>query len=186
LASAKKNARRQGRTIVFLDESGLSERPYRVRTWAQRGHTPVLQHTFNWERLAVIAGLTWRNFYFQVRPGTICAPQVIDFLRHLRRHLHGPLLVLWDGAPIHRAKLVHRYIESLRGDIKVERLPAYAPELNPVECLWGYWKRTELANFCPKTIWELSHFASQALRRIRARPRRPQLIAAFYKQANLL
>jgi transposase len=185
LAGAKKKARREGRTLVFLDESGLSERPYRVRTWAVRGHTPVLQHTFSWERLAVIAGLTGRNFYFQVRPGTIRAPQVVDFLKHLRRHLRAPLLVLWDGAPIHRAKLVRAYLESLHGAIHVERLPAYAPEVNPVECLWGYWKRTELANFCPKNLWELGHFATQALRRLRARRRRPHLITAFFHQAEL-
>lgn len=69
--------------------------------------------------------------------------------------------------------------------LHVERLPAYAPELNPVEYLWAYWKKTELANFCPKDIWELSHATSQALKRIRRRRRRPQLITAFFTQAEL-
>jgi transposase len=64
-------------------------------------------------------------------------------------------------------------------------LPPYAPELNPVEYLWAYWKEHELANFCPKDIWQLGHFASQALRRIRRKARRPRLIAAFWKQAEL-
>ena len=64
-------------------------------------------------------------------------------------------------------------------------LPAYAPELNPVEYLWAYWTEHELANFCPKDIWQLGHFASQALKRIRRRTSRPQLIAAFGKQAEL-
>jgi hypothetical protein len=56
---------------------------------------------------------------------------------------------------------------------------------HPVEYLWGYWKEHELANFCPRDIWELDHFASQALKRIRRRTRRPQLIAAFFRQAEL-
>jgi hypothetical protein len=38
-----KKGLREGRTIVFVDKSGLSERPYRVRTWAPRGQTPVLR-----------------------------------------------------------------------------------------------------------------------------------------------
>jgi hypothetical protein len=45
LAGDKKNAEKQGRTIVFTDESGLSQRPHRCRTWAPRGQTPVLHIT---------------------------------------------------------------------------------------------------------------------------------------------
>jgi hypothetical protein len=36
-------------------------------------------------------------------------------------------------------------------------LPAYAPELNPVEYIWGYWKHHELPNFCPRDFGQLSH-----------------------------
>ncbi|MGH8489036.1 MAG: hypothetical protein ACREXS_09280, partial [Gammaproteobacteria bacterium] len=68
LARVKKNAAKQGRTIVFVDESGLSERPTRVRTWAPRGQTPVLQYHFNWHQLSVMAGLSFRRFYFRLSP----------------------------------------------------------------------------------------------------------------------
>jgi len=80
---------------------------------------------------------------------------------------------------------VRNYIESLCGRIEVAYLPAYAPELNPFEYLWGYWKRTELATFCPKDIWELGHFASKPSSAFRRKPKRIQLISAFYKQAEL-
>ena len=64
LAGAKKNARREGRTIVFVDESGLSERPTRVKTWAPKGQTPVLQYSFNWQQLSLMAGVSfWRLYY---------------------------------------------------------------------------------------------------------------------------
>jgi len=85
VAGDKKKARQQGRTIVFVDESGLSERPHRVRTWAPRGQTPVLQYTFNWKCLSAIAGITVWNFYFRLFAGSIKAPQVVSFLSHLRR-----------------------------------------------------------------------------------------------------
>jgi hypothetical protein len=66
VAGSKKNAEKEGRTIVFVDESGLSERPYRVRTWAPKGETPVLQYHFHWNNLSAIAGIT---LFLTPRPG---------------------------------------------------------------------------------------------------------------------
>ena len=126
-----------------------------------------------------------RNFYFKLHHGAIRSPEVIDFLLQLHRHLPGKLLLFWDGAPIHRSKLVHVFLQDNAAWLQVARLPPYAPELNPVEYLWAYWKKNELANFCPKNIWELTHFASQALKKIRARKQRPSLITTFFAQADL-
>jgi DDE superfamily endonuclease len=97
LAGVKKKAKNEGRTIVFIDESGLSERPHRCRTWAPRGQTPVLQYHFNWKMLSAMAGVTWWNFYFRLFPGAIRSPQIIEFLSHLLRHIPGKLLIVWDG-----------------------------------------------------------------------------------------
>jgi transposase len=115
-------------------------------------------------------------------PGTIAGPQVVEFLQHLLRHLRGKLLVIWDGLPAHRSRVVKDFLIQHKRRLEVEFLPAYAPELNPVEYLWGYWKEHELPNFCPKSFGELSHHALRALRRMR---RRPPLVAAFWKQAEL-
>ncbi len=183
LAGAKKKAQAEGRTLVFIDESGLSQRPHRCRTWAPRGQTPVLQFHFNWETLSAIAGVTWWNFYFRLFPGAIRSPQVVEFLKHLQRHLPGDLLVIWDGVTTHRSKLVKEFVAQQAGRLVFEFLPAYAPELNPVEYLWGYWKQHELPNFCPKTYAHLSDAARRALRRMRRR--RPTLVTAFWQQAEL-
>jgi hypothetical protein len=94
LAGVKKKAKNEGRTIVFIDESGLSERPHRCRTWAPRGQTPVLQYHFNWKTLSAMAGVTWWNFYFRLFPGSIRSPQVVEFLSHLLRHIPGKVLPL--------------------------------------------------------------------------------------------
>jgi transposase len=167
---------------VFIDESGLSQRPHRCRTWSPKGQTPVLQYSFNWKTLSAVAGITWWNFYFRLYPGSIRSPQVLEFLSHLMRCLPKDLLVIWDGAPIHRSRLVKQFVGQQRGRIELEYLPAYAPELNPVEYLWGYWKQHELPNFCPKTFADLSLHAVWALKRMR---RRPRLVVAFWKQAEL-
>lgn len=145
----------------------------------------MLTFNFNWKSVSAIAGLTLRNFYFQLHAGSIKSAQVIGFLRALHRQVPGKILLLWDGAPIHRSRVVTAFVQAQHAWLHVERLPAYAPELNPVEYLWAYWKKNELANFCPKDVWQLSHAASQALKRIRRRQRRPQLIAAFFHQAEL-
>jgi transposase len=68
------------------------------------------------------------------------------------------------------------------GRLKLEPLPAYAPELNPVECVWGCWKQHELPNFCPKDFSQLNYEARCALRRMR---RRRTLVQSFWKQAEL-
>ena len=154
-----------------------------MRTWSPRGQTPVLQYHFNWKTLSAIAGITWWNFYFRLYPGAVRGPQVVDFLQHLSRHLRGRLLVIWDGLPCHRSQLVRQYLEAQAGRLVIEQLPAYAPELNPVEFLWGYWKKHELPNFCPQDYSELSVHARAALRRMR---RRPTLVTALWEQARLL
>jgi len=130
----------------------------------------------------VAAGLTVWNFYFRLYAGAVKKEQVLEFLQALIRHLRLPLLVVWDRLPAHRSRLVQDYIASLKGWIHIEYLPAYAPELNPVEYIWAYWKHHELQNVCPKDFWQLSEGARRTLRRMR---RRPRLIAAFWKQASL-
>ena len=175
LGRALKKAQKERRTIVFLDESGLSQRPHRC-------HTPVLQYHFNWKTLSVIAGITLWNFYFRLFPGAIRAPQVVAFLKHLLRHIPGKLLLVWDRLPAHRSRLVQDFVASQNGRIHMEYLPAYAPELNPTEYIWGHCKHHKLANACPKDFAQLKLGARGALRNMR---RRPTLITAFWKQASL-
>ena len=183
VAGVKKHAPRLGQTIVFVDESGLSERPHRCRTWAPRGETPVLQYHFNWKWLSAMAGITWGNFYFRLFPGTIRSPQVGVCLEHLVRHLPGKVLVIWDRLGTHRSRLVREFLAAQGGRLTLEYLPAYAPELNPVEYIWGHWKQHELPNFCPRDFLQRSHYARHALTRMR---RRPTLVRAFWQQAELL
>jgi transposase len=126
--------------------------------------------------------VTWWNFYFRLFKGTIRSPQVVEFLTHLLRHVPGKILVIWDGSTTHRSKIVRDFVAGQNGRLTLEFLPGYAPELNPVEYLWGYWKHHELPNLCPKDFWQLSEHARKALRRMR---RRPRLVTAFWKQAEL-
>jgi transposase len=142
----------------------------------------VLQYHFTWKTLSVMAGITFWNFYFRLFPGAIRSPQIIEFLGHLLRHIPGKLLIVWDGLPAHRSRAVWEFVRQQRGRLWLEFLPAYAPELNPSEYIWGHLKQHEIANLCPKHLDELSLHAIRALKRMR---RRPTLIMAFWQQADL-
>jgi hypothetical protein len=84
-----------------VDESGISERPTRVRTWAPKGQTPIIQFHFNWNHVSVIAGLTRTNCLFRLHEGSIKKEEVVEFLKALKAHLKQPLLVIWDGLKAH-------------------------------------------------------------------------------------
>jgi len=178
----KAKAAKEQRTIVFVDESGLTQKPAAKSTWAPEGQTPVLELNFNWKKLSVIGGITIKSLYFQLHEDSVKAPEVVGFLEHLQRHIAGNLLVIWDGLPAHRSRVVADYLASTKGSVWVERLPAYAPELNPIEYLWGYSKGNDLANFAPKELWELSRAARKAFSRVRKVKR---CLRAFWIQSNL-
>jgi transposase len=96
---------------------------------------------------------------FATQPGAYNTETLIDFLTKLRTHLgrDAKVTLLWDGLPSHRSRDMTRFTAECRSWLRVERLPAYAPELNPVEGLWGNVKATELANRCPDGIVKLSN-----------------------------
>lgn len=142
-------------------------------TWSPRGKTPVLTHPFNWKRLSVsaVVGYSPRGddawLVFGTLPGSYDEESLVEFLGQLHGHLGGDkVTIIWDGLPSHRSKLMKAYVASQRRWLVVERLPAYAPDLNPVELLWGNLKGTELANFCPATLDEAATAADAGLRRI--------------------
>jgi transposase len=170
------------RTIVFVDESGFSQRPARKRTWAPRGHTPILEFNFNWKRISAIAGVSFCELWFALHEGTIRAPQVIEFIQQLQARIGQKLLLIWDGLSAHGSRAVRAFLASLGEAVRVERLPAYAPELNPVEFLWGHLKNHDLANLTPDALWKLSKAARNALFKAQ---KRPSVIHAFWVQAEL-
>ena len=173
LAGAKKGAKRERRTIVFIDESGFYLLPALVRTWAKRGQTPLVAHQLTRDHLSVICALVHNGkrkgrLLMQVRDRAFCGQSVIGFLLHLLGQLKGKLLVIWDGASIHRSKAVQAFLASpVARRLRVERLPGYAPELNPVEAVWQYLKRVELRNLCCDDLVHLRAEIRKALARLR-------------------
>jgi transposase len=74
------------------------------------------------------------------------------------------------------------WLNTQRSWLVVERLPAYAPELNPVEGLWSSLKAVELANFVAPTLAEVIDQAHKGAERVR---RTPHLAYSFLRHAGL-
>jgi len=148
----------------------------------------VLRQPFNWKRLSSIGMIAYRPLTGKVRvlftlgPGNVASEWVMRGLSSLRRHLRGPAILLWDGLPAHRSTLTRCYLERQRHWLQVEPLPAYAPELNPVEALWANLSARELANLCPDTLHELALHVRRGLRRTR---RHADLAYAFLQHSGL-
>jgi transposase len=169
VASASSKAQAEGRTIVWVDESALCPLPAVVRIWAPRGVTPVLHALLTRDHLSVISGITpTGQLFLRMRERSLRGPDVVRFLQHLLRHLPGKLLVIWDGAPIHRAQVVKAFLpQGGAARIWLEQLPAYAPELNPDEGIWNYLKWLELCNVCCDDLTELRRELRLAAARLR-------------------
>jgi transposase len=145
------------------------------KTWAPKGETPTITSSGSWKSLTMAGLLLFTpkgnrpKVYFRLQPGAMDKYDFIDFLENIKQELHGKkLLLIWDGLPAHRAKIVKDYLRSQASWLRVERYPAYAPELSPVELLWSLMKTKDLANVPPKGLTHLKRLVRRSFRRIKA------------------
>jgi transposase len=189
LAAPEKKARRRGAHLVLIDESGAFLNPLVRRTWAPRGRTPVLR---GWgrhrDKVNVIAAVSISpaarrlGLYFQTDPKRFFdAGRVVGFLRRLLRRLRGRVMVVWDRGTNHKGPVVREYLAG-QPRLQVEHLPAYAPELNPAEAVWGWLKHSRLCNRVPPGVSVLDDWVNDHLAEIKHDPR---LLRQVCKAADL-
>ena len=146
------------------------------------------------ERADALEGTAWRTLQrpaaYEVKtdgrralpPGSRLAhPARPRLVPAASRHIRGRVTLVWDNLAAHKSRKLREWIER-HPRFRLVYLPAYAPELNPVEYIWGYLKQRELGNLCLHTIREVGAFAR---RRLKSMQRRPRLITAFWQQAEL-
>lgn len=170
-------------TLVAVDESGFSVVPPVRRTWARRGSPPVLRHKSSWPKLSAISGVTPQGgLFFQLVRGTVKGPEVISFLKAVRREVGGPVIILWDNLRTHRSVLVKQRVEE-HPDVRLEYLPPCAPDLNADEGVWQWLKDEPLGNFCAGDLEGLEERIRVEKRRLK---RRRDIIQGFYRRCDLL
>ena len=183
MARPSSKAQVEQRTILFVDEAGFYPLPFVARTYAPCGQTPVLRAPLTHDHLSVISAVTPQGQLFtHIQDRSIRGPDVVAFLRQLLRQVRGTLLVIWDGAPIHRGHAVRDFLAAgAARRLHLVALPAYAPDLNPDEGVWNHLKRVELRNRCCQDLDELRWELGLAIRRLR---RRPHVLAACITQCG--
>jgi hypothetical protein len=111
MARAKKKSEEEKRTIVFVDQSAFYLLPMAVHTYAPVGKTPVLKVKLTRDHLSAMGGITPEGrMFMQTQDHSYKGPDVVRFLQLLTREIPGKLLVIWDGAPIHRSQVVKDYL----------------------------------------------------------------------------
>jgi transposase len=176
--------------MAFEDESGISEKPVVRTTWSLKGQTPVIHSSGGWKNLTMAGVLLFTpkgnrpRIWFQLQAGAMNKSDFVRLLRYIKRMMKGKkLLLIWDGLPAHKAKEVTEYIKSQRHWLRVERYPAYAPELSPVEFIWSPMKQKDLAQIPPKGLAHLVRVIKHSFRRIKANS---SLLTGALKKAGVL
>jgi len=184
-----------GAWIVFEDEAGQNLRPPKARTWSRRGHTPVIAVSGKGSGRVSIAGLVcYRpgqrgHLYYRVhvhrgRKGERRSFAEADYATAItaaHQQLHAPVIVCWDNLNTHVSRAMRKFITAHADWLTVVRMPAYAPELNPVEGVWATLKNG-LGNLAVRGVDQLAAVVKNRLKRVQYRP---DLIDGFLAQTGL-
>jgi transposase len=157
------------------------------RTWAPKGRTPIHYSWDRRERLSVISAITVSaqrgrlGLCFDIHDHNIDTDTFEWFVRWLRRRIRGRIILVLDRWSVHRSG-ARRLVDRFGSKVQIEWLPAYAPELNPVEPVWSHTKYAELANYIPDDVSHLAHEVTRSLDRTAGDQ---SLLRSFFHGAKL-
>ena len=178
-----KKAKAEGRVILYVDEAACYLLPLLAHTWAPCGQTPVILEQAGRLHLSLIAAIAPNGrLYVAGQDQPFTSEDIVWFLGKLcSRYRKRDLLVIWDGASIHRSEVVKTFLKERPGRIHLVRLPAYSPELNPVELVWSQLKRS-LKN---QVFSSLKGLAVAVLEQVRLLEQDPKLVKAFFRKKEI-
>jgi transposase len=172
-----------GATIYFCDEAGVRSDYHAGTTWAPVGQTPVVKNTGKRFSVNMISAVTAKGaLRFAVYAGNTNAAVFIDFCKRLLHDAPGPVYLIVDGHPAHRATATKQFVAATNGQLKLIFLPGYSPELNPDEWVWKNVKHDRIGKTGVTSQDDLKSKAIGALRRLQ---KRPALVRAFFADRHL-
>jgi transposase len=187
LAANKKGARETLTPLVFLDESGFMLQPVRRRTWAPSGQTPIQRAWDRHERISAISVICVSplkhdlSHYFQLLRENANTEHIIWFLRALHHHYGRRVVLIWDRYAVHRAAAAF-FAEHHPDWFTFEWLPAYSPQLNPVEQSWKHTKYDDLPNFIPDNV---DHLHDKVYESQKSQHHDQTILRSFFAHAKL-
>jgi transposase len=169
----KQMAKRQKAIIFFGDEAGIRSDHHAGTTWAQKGKTPIVTSTGARFGLNMISAVSAQGeFRFMVVKGRVKAAQFIQFIKRLLHGVPQRVFLIVDGHPVHKAKMVSRFIETVKDRFQIFLLPPYSPELNPDERVWNDLKNNAVGKQAITTPQQLHKAVISHLRFIQKKPER--------------
>ena len=195
LGEGTRLAAETGAYVCFEDEAGQNLRPPKARTWARRGHTPVVTVCGKGSGRVSVAGLVCLkpgsrgHLFYRVRihrgrKGERRSMSEADYaglIAAAHKELHAPVILIWDNLNTHISAAMGRFVSSHPDWLTEVRLPAYAPELNAAEGAWANMKNG-LGNLAARDVDQLAAIIKNRLKRIQYRP---ALIDGFLAQTGL-
>jgi len=176
-------AKKAGATVYFADEASVRSDYHAGTTWAPVGKTPVVKTTGARFSVNMISAVTARGaLRFSLINGTLTAPKFIDFCKRLLHDAPGPVFLILDGHPVHRSTAVRAFAESTAGRLRLFRIPAYSPQLNPEEWVWKNVKHDRVDKAGVSGPDQFKALAVTALRRLQ---RMPSIVRGFFADPNL-
>lgn len=128
----------KGAYLLFGDECSFAQWGSLSRTWAPVGQTPLLETRGirkNYKVFGAIDFTTGRLFH-QGIDGKLNGQSYVDFLKKILSKTRKHVILIQDGAPYHKSKLVKQFLKSHQHRLTVYTLPSYSPDYNPIEKLW--------------------------------------------------
>lgn len=159
--------------IYWVDETGVSNQANSQRGYAPTGKTPVLRHHGTRRILNMISGVTNRGeVRFMCYTTTMTQNKFILFLSKLLKSNEGPVVVITDNLRVHHGKKVAAWVEAQKGEIELEFIPGYSPELNADEYLNRDLKKNVNSKKTPNTVAEIKRNVISFMRSLQKQPAR--------------
>jgi transposase len=178
----RKRAKGLGATIYFHDESGIRSDFHSGTTWAPVGQTPIIQATGARFGLNMMSAISPRGqMRFMVFKETISGEQICEFLKRLMHNATAPIFLIWDGHPTHKSQMVKQCVKSFAGMLETYILPAYSPELNPVEQVWNNVKNHGVGR---KKVFGPDQLKSVVIGQLRKLQKLSSIVRSFFRNPD--
>ena len=158
--------------MLYLDECEVHLHPTLTKVWTLKGTQPVVPAAGANQRLCIYGSFNYRTgrVHYMIHPRKN-AERFAQFLSQLlSSNLERFLILVLDNASYHRTRKILDILSEHAEHTFVIWLPKYSPELNLIEGLWGYLKKSALNNYFYGDMVSLESAVDDALKELQQHP----------------
>ena len=178
-----RKAKRTKAEIFFWDESGFRADAVHGKTWAAKGHTPVVHRPGQRQSISAASAVNSKGaFWFETYEGGLTGELFVTLLKNMMSERDRPVHLVIDGLPAHKKAVVKQYVAETGGQLTLHFLPGYAPDLNPDELVWSHAKRTGVARNPLRQGEKLKDRVDATLQEVADAP---ELVRSFFRHPSV-